>query len=49
MGDGGLHVNITLGQFQALLTTARQLLRNLDMYQTLESNAAGAERTCHAI
>lgn len=34
---GRLHVNITQGQFQALLTTIRQLLRNLDMYQELKS------------
>lgn len=42
--DRGLYVNITAGQFQALLTTARQLLCNLDMHQTLRGGGTAAFR-----
>lgn len=44
MRDRGLYVNITRGQFQALLTTARQLLCNLDMHQTLRGGGMAAFR-----
>lgn len=40
--DRGYYVNITRGQFQALLTTARQLLHNLDMYQSYAARGGDA-------